>query len=246
VSPAFRAYLLLLRWHYLRMRRQILMLIVIQVALALGIVYGLSFLLPNIDGRSALFLATGAPTITLLILGLTAVPQEVVQAKLTGRAAYLGTLPVPRLAPPAAEVTFWLLAQLPGTVLALVVAAMRFDFALHPNAAVVPAIVLVALSGAAVGYGIAMATRPEVAQQASSFVSIGILLFSPINFPMDRLPRFLQLIHEVLPLKYMADLVRWGLTGQRFGDSIVLAFAVVAAWCAAGIATSWVVATRRQ
>jgi ABC-2 type transport system permease protein len=245
MSQALRAYLLLLRWQYLRMRRTLALLVVIQVALALGIVYGLSFLLPNIDGRSAVFLATGAPTITLLILGLNVVPQEVTQGRLTGRTAYLGTLPVPRLAPPAAEVTFWVLAQFPGTVLALVVAAVRFDFGLHPNAAVVPAILLVALSGAAVGYGLAMALRPEVAQHVASFLSIAILLFSPINFPNDRLPAVLQAIHDVLPIKYMADLVRWSLTGAA-GQSVGLAFAVVGAWCAAGIATSWRIAARRQ
>ncbi len=244
MRPGFRAYLLLLRWQYLRLRRTLLLLVVIQVALALGIVYGLSFLLPNIDGRSAMFLATGAPTVTLLILGLTVVPQEVTQGRLTGRTAYVGTLPVPRLAPPAAEVTFWVLAQLPGTVLALVAASVRFDFGLHPNAAVVPSILLVALSGAAVGYGLAMALRPEAAQQVASFLSIAILLFSPINFPTDRLPSVLQAIHEVLPIKYMADLVRWSLTGGS-GESIGLAFAVVGLWCAAGIATSWRVAAKR-
>src|SRR5205823_185392 len=93
-----RSYALLLRWQYLRLRREIVMIVLIQVALALGVVYGLSFLLPNIDRSSALFLATGAPTLTLLILGLTVVPQEVSQGKLTGRSAYLMALPVPRLA----------------------------------------------------------------------------------------------------------------------------------------------------
>jgi len=242
---ALRSYGLLLRWQLLRMRRQLAMLFVIQVALAMGIVYGLSFLLPRIDPRSALFLATGAPTVTLLILGLNVVPQEVSQGKLTGRTAYINALPVPRLAPPAADVTFWLLAQLPGTLLALVVASLRFHFALHMNAAVVPAIVLVALTGAAVGYGLAMALRPEIAQQAGSFVAILILLFSPINFPADRLPTVLQLVHDVLPIQYMADLVRWSLTGVRDG-SLTLSFAVVIAWCLGGIAMSWRIATRRQ
>jgi len=244
MSVALRSYGLLFRWQLLRMRRQIPLLVVIQLALALGVVYGLAFLLPNIDSRSALFLATGAPTLTLLLLGLTAVPQEVSQAKLSGRQAYLETFPVPRLAGPAAEVSFWLVVQLPGTFLALLVAAARFDFALRPNAAVVPAFVLVALCGATLGYAIAMVARPETAQQIASFISIGILLFSPINFPIDRLPGFLAAIHRVLPITYMADLTRWSLTGHA-EENVALAFAVVLAWCAAGIAISWRVAVRR-
>ena len=244
MTYALRSYGLLFRWQLLRMRRQIALLTVIQVALALGVVYGLSFLLPDIDSRSALFLATGAPTLTLLLLGLTAVPQEVSQAKISGRDTYMATFPVPRLAGPAAEITFWLFVQLPGTVLALLVAAARFDFGLHPNAAVVPSFILVALCGATLGYAIAMAARPEAAQQIASFISIGILLFSPINFPIDRLPGFLEAIHRVLPITYMADLTRWSLTG-RSEANVALAFAVVAAWCAAGIAVGWRVAVRR-
>ena len=128
---AARAYWLLLLWQWHRFKRFMVMIVVIQVALAFGMVYGLAFLIPNIDARTALYLATGAPTITLLVMGLTIVPQEVSQGKLTGRFDYLASLPIPRLATLASDVTFWLLAQLPGTALALVVASLRFDFSLR-------------------------------------------------------------------------------------------------------------------
>lgn len=244
MTVALRSYALLLRWQFMRMRRQIVLFVVIQVALAAGIVYGLAFLLPDIDSRSALFLATGAPTLTLILLGLSAVPQEVSQAKVTGKLAYVSTFPVPRLAAPAADVSFWLLVQLPGTILALLVAAARFDFGLNVNSGVLPVFVLVAMCAASLGYAIAMVARPEAAQQIASFLSIGILLFSPINFPIDRLPGFLEAIHRILPISYMADLTRWSLTGRAV-ENVGLAFAVVIAWSAAGIAVSWRVAVRR-
>jgi ABC-2 type transport system permease protein len=242
---ALRAYRLLIVWQWHRFKRFLPMIVVIQVALAVGIIYGLAFLIPHIDPTSALYLATGAPTITLLVMGLTIVPQEVSQGKLTGRFDYLSSLPIPRLATLASDVTFWLFAQIPGTVLALVVASVRFRFGLHIGWTVVPAVFLVAFSGATVGYAIAMALHPQVAQQLSSFISIGILLFSPIDFPMARLPGALQAIHRVLPVKYMADLIRWSLTG-RFGDKPGLAFAVVAAWCVAGLAMSYRLAVKRR
>ena len=244
MSNALRAYRLLLLWQYDRFKRFLVMIVVIQVALAFGMVYGLAFLIPNIDARTALYLATGAPTITLLVMGLTIVPQEVSQGKLTGRFDYLASLPIPRLATLASDVTFWLLAQLPGTALALVVASLRFDFDLRISWTVVPTILLVAFTAACVGYALAMVLAPQVAQQLTSFISIGILLFSPVNFPMERLPGAMQAVHRVLPVKYMGDLVRYGLTGQ--GDTrLGLAFAVVAAWCAAGLVVSYRVATRR-
>jgi ABC-2 type transport system permease protein len=236
---------LLLLWQVRRYRSTLVTIVLIQVALGLGIVYGLSFLIPNIDPKSALFLSTGAPTIALLLLGLTVVPQEVAQDKLTGAHTYVAALPVPRLASLGAGLTFWLGAQLPGTVLALVAASARFHFDLAINAYVLPAFLLVALSGAAVGYAMASVLRPEVTGIATSFISVGILLFSPIDFPISRLPDFLQVIHRVLPVKYMADLIRWSLTG-RYVDAPGVAFLVVGLWCVACLALSYRVATRRQ
>ncbi len=60
---ALRAYWLLLVWQHRRFKKSLAMIVVIQVVLAVGIIYGLAFLIPNIDRESALYLATGAPTI---------------------------------------------------------------------------------------------------------------------------------------------------------------------------------------
>ena len=239
------SYGLLLLWQLRRYRSTLVLVVSVQVALGLGIVYGLSFLLPNIDPQSALFLSTGAPTLALLLLGLTMVPQEVGQDKLTGAYAYVSTLPVPRLASLAAGMTFWLGAQLPGTILALIVAAARFHFDLQLSAYVVPAILLVALTGAAVGYAMASVLRPEAIGNVTSFLSVGILLFSPIDFPVERLPEFLQVIHQILPVKSMADIVRWTLTG-RYVSNPAQAFLVVGVWCVVCLALSYRVATRRR
>src|SRR4051812_832587 len=241
----WRSYRLLLAWDFLRRRKILPMIVVIQTALSVGVVYGLAFLLPDIDSKSALYLSTGAPTLSMLILGLTVVPQEVAQAKLTGRLDWFSTLPVPRLAPLASEITYWLVASLPGTVLAVAVASYRFDFGLKVSPAVVPAILLVAATSSAVGYAIATASHPQLTQQVASFVSIGILLFSPVNFPADQLPESLQAVHRVLPVEPMADVVRWSLTGQYVANPGT-AFAVVTAWCIAALLVSARVATRRR
>jgi ABC-2 type transport system permease protein len=235
---------LMLRWQYLRFRTFLPTLIVIQLVLAVGVIYGLAFLIPDIDPETALYLATGAPTLSLILLGLNVVPQEVAQGKVAGRYTYLAALPIPRLAPLAAEVTFWLLVQLPGTALALLVAVLRFDVGLHVGWSVVPAVALVALTGASVGYAIAAALPPQVTGQVTAFMGLVILLFSPINFPADRLPGFLQAVHAVLPVQHMADLVRGSLTGT-WSSPAVTAFAIVSAWCAAGLAVSYRAAVRR-
>jgi ABC-2 type transport system permease protein len=238
------SYLLLLRWHYLRMRQELVLFVVIQMLLGVGVVYGLAMLLPNIDPRSALFLSTGAPTFGLILLGLTVVPQEVSQAKLSGRAQYIASLPVPRLASLAADVSWWLMIQVPGMGLSLLAASLRFHVHLRTGITVVPAVLLVAFTGASVGHAMASALKPQVAQQVTTFVTMVVLLFSPINFPPNRMPFVLRTIHRVLPIQYMADVMRGSLTGT-FVTTPAIAFAVVAGWCVAGLAVSYRVALRR-
>ena len=243
---SWASYTLLLRWQYLRSRTFLPMIVLMQIALGLGIVYGFALLVPDIDTESATFFATGAPTLGLIILGLTVVPQEVSQAKLSGRHDFIATLPIARLTPLAAEVTWWLLVQLPGTAVTLLVASMRFDVDLRLGWTVVPAVVLVALTGASVGYALASLLRPEMANQLTNFLSIGVLLFSPINFPAERLPGALRDIHRFLPVEYMADVVRGSLTGRYTTSSATLAFAVVGMWCTAGLLVSFRVAVRQR
>ena len=69
-------------------------------------------------------------------------------------------------------------------------------------------------------------------------------MFSPINFPVDRLPGWLQAVHQVLPFQYMAQAVRESLTGPPGGIAL-LPYAVLAAWSLAGLAITLRVMTRR-
>src|SRR3954469_22869070 len=114
MSTAIRSYALLLRWQVQGNRKLLVLLVAIQVALGIGMIYGFSFLLPHGTPEVALFFATGAPTLSMILIGLSGVPQETAQARSSGRLAYIAPLPVPRLAPMCADVTLWLLRQLPG------------------------------------------------------------------------------------------------------------------------------------
>src|SRR3954469_4298469 len=169
MSAALRSYGLLLRWQIQRNRRLLVLLVAIQVALGVGMIYGFSFLLPRVTPEVAVFFATGAPTLSMILIGLTVVPQETALSRTNGRFAYVAALPVPRLAPMFADVTFWLLVQLPGWVLTLVLAVVHFHLHLQVEAWIVPAVVLVSLSAAAVGYGVAVSFPPGAVGQVSQF-----------------------------------------------------------------------------
>ena len=132
-----------------------------------------------------------------------------------------------------------------STALALLVADLLFVLHLQAGWAVLPVFLLVALSSSAVGYCLAALLRPQIAQPVTQFVSLGILLFSPVNYPLERLPHVVRDVHRVLPVAYMADLVRWSL-GAPHHLSLSVAFVVVACWCGAGLATSYRVAVRQR
>ncbi len=186
---AFRTYRLLVEWQVRRMREFLPLAIVVQSLLALGIVIGYPLLFPKLDPTTVLFLATGAPTVTLILMGLVLVPQAVAQAKTQGTFDYMRTLPVPRLVNLFADVTVWLAVILPGVVFAVVVAALRFGLALSISPLVVPGMLLVALTATAVGYALASLLPPMLAGLVTQVLVVFVLMFSPLNFPADRLAR---------------------------------------------------------
>ena len=229
-----RSYLLLLRWNTLRLRFMLPLFVVVQAGLAVGVIIGFAFLVPNIDSTSALYLATGGPTIGLITVGLAMAPQMLAQHKLAGSFDFDRLLPVPRLAALAADMTIWILGSLPGIVLALVVAGLRFDLDFTISPLVGPAFLLVALTATALGYGLAHALPPMAATLLTQVLVFFTLLFSPINFPADRLPDWLRVAHEWLPVQYMAQAIRETLVVPVDGVSPT-PYAVLAVWCAAGL-----------
>lgn len=240
-----RSYGLLLRWHALGQRFMLPLILVVQALLAVGIVVGFAFLVPDLDPTTALYLATGAPTVGLLTVGLVLAPQEVARAKTEGTFEYARSFPVPRSAHLLADVSVRLGTALPGLVLAQAVAVWRFDLDYAVSPLVVPAVLLVALTATAVGYGIAYASPPMVTQLATQILVFAVLLFSPVTFPADRLPDWLAAVHQVLPVAAMAEIVRSTLTTPPDGVPLT-PFLLTAAWCAAGLAAAHAVMVRRR
>ncbi|WP_018252404.1 ABC transporter permease [Salinispora mooreana] len=240
----FRSYLLLLRWSAIRLRYLLSLVLVVQIFLSVGIVLGFAFLLPQIDSATARYLATGAPTLGLITIGMVMAPQLVATAKTEGTFTYNQTLPVPRTAVVVSEVTTWLVVGAPGLLLGLLVAVLRFDLTLRVSWLAVPAAVLVALAATTVGLAIAYAAAPPVTNMVTQLIVFIALMFSPINFPADRLPEWLQTVHQVLPFQHMAQVVRDSLTAGPEGVSAA-PYAVLAAWCALGFAATLHIMTRR-
>ncbi|MEU8819353.1 ABC transporter permease [Actinoplanes sp. NPDC048796] len=240
-----RSYTLLMKWTLIRLKYVAPLMVVVQTFLAVGIVVGFAFLLPQVDANSALYLSTGAATLGLITVGMVLAPQVVADSKRDGSFEYSRTLPVPRLALVAADVSIWLLIALPGIALSLVVAALRFDLALDVSPLVVLALLLVTVTSISIGYAFAYAVPPTVSSLISQVIVFVALMFSPIDFPAERLPGWLQDLHLFLPFQYMAQATRETMMASPHGLSVT-PFLVLGLWCTACLAVTVRIMSRRK
>ncbi len=230
-TSVVRQTALLMQWQARRLAEALPLLVVVQVLLSLATVYGYAMLAGNPTGTAALYLATGAPTVALISVGLVMAPQLVAQAKTEGSLDWLRTLPVPRMAFLVSDVLLWALVALPGVVIGAFAGVWRFGVHLSPAVWLVPVALAVSLTAAAIGYSMATVLRPALAQLLTQVLVFVILLFSPISFPADRMPPLVQSVQAVLPFQPMGDLMRAGLAQQDFAVSPG-SVAVLAIWCA--------------
>ena len=238
------SYALLLRWNILRQRYYLPFMAVIQTLLAGGVILGFSFLIPQADPESALYLATGAPTVVLIVVAMVAAPQEVAGQKREGTFDYYRAMPVPRLAMVAADATVWVALAAPGVVLALAIAALRLDLSLTVSPLVVPAFLLVTTAAVAIGYGVAYALPPRATLLITQIIVFVALMFAPVNYPAERLPGWFARVHEFLPFQYMAQAMRETLNVPAAGVS-ARPFLVLTAWAAVGLVVTARIMTRR-
>lgn len=232
---ALRQLPLLLRWQARRMASALPLLVLVQILLSVATVIGYGLLVGQPAPAEALYLATGAPTVSLVMVGLVMTPQLVVQSRTEGSADWMRTLPVPRELFLAADLLVWTLIALPGVVLGVLAGVLRFHVHLAPTWWLLPTALVVSLTAAAVGYAMAWLLPGPIAQLMSQVLVFVVLLFSPVSFPADRMPVWLQHAHHWLPIQPMAEAVRAGLAPGSFtvpGRSV----AVMLTWCVVCVA----------
>jgi len=241
----FRSYALMLKWVMLSNRSWLSLNLAVQVMIAAGFIFGISFFYPEITPETAKYLTTGAPTLILITVGLVMGPQMIAMMRTEGTFDYIWSLPVPRMIYIFADTTNMVVSTLPGVILAVVLGAVYFDFSLSVSWLVIPAVVLISLCGSFAGYAMAMAVpRPMMAQVLTQIIVFVVMLFSPVMFPAERLPGWLQSVHTVFPIQYMADISRGTLTDLDV--NLGRAFTVVGAWFVAGLLVTWLVVRRRR
>lgn len=231
---AVRTYLqqlgLMIQWQFRRITDVLPLLIILQIILAIATVAGFGLLVGKPDPASARYLATGAPTMTLISIGLVFVPQIVGRSRLEGSFDWLRTLPLPREIYLISDLVVWTLVSLPGLIVGVIAGNIRFSAEVTPTLMVIPVALLVSLTSASIGYAITMLLAPAVAQLISQVLLFIVLLFTPISFPAERMAEWGQQIHKWLPLQPMAEAMRYSLAPDQFSVS-TRAWIVLVFWC---------------
>jgi ABC-2 type transport system permease protein len=85
---------------------------------------------------------------------------------------------------------------------------------------------------------------PALASLVTQALVFVVLLFSPVSYPAERMPDWLQAVHGWLPIEPMAELVRAGLVQDTFSLPL-RSLVVLVVWCVASVAgATW--ALRRR
>lgn len=234
------------RFDFAQARQWAGMMVLVEVSIGAGMAVVYGFFYPNVTPAIALYIATGTPTLALIPLGFSTIPTTVCQQKLADTFEFTWCLPVPRSARSLSTFLLYTLLALPGMVLALAVATIRYDIRLSVSPEIVPATLLCSLMAISIGYGMAVAIpKPVITNLITSALNFVVLLFSPIVFPLSQLPGWLAMVHRVLPFYNMAIVIRAGLThGVVSGTSS--SFLILGVWAAVGwTLTSWAVKRRR-
>jgi ABC-type multidrug transport system permease subunit len=185
------------------------------------------------------YLVPGMITYAAAVTSYVNTPESIAQARERGVLKRLRGAPLPPWAYLGGRVAAALVVSIATATALVAVASIVYDYRLDPTR--LPAALLAFLLGLAcfTALGFALVTLVPSAQSLTA-VSLGTLL--PLSFVSDvflvggELPRALQLVGDVFPLKHVARALQAALRPDSIGAGIAWGhLAVIAAWTVAGV-----------
>jgi ABC-2 type transport system permease protein len=226
-------------------RADIAFMSLIQVALALGLILGFGYFVPNITTIQALYITTGAATNALVTLGLVGLPQTLAQGKADGRLEYFLTFPVSRELYLLSLVTHTALVAMPGAVFCVAFGAWHYGFGLYLSPALLLVVPLSILSLAGIGVAMAVISpHQQLTAMITQLIIFYVLLFAPVMVPASQLPAVLRHAADFMPPTYVADAVRATLTNLP-GTHLAQSLALMAGFSVLSLALSSYAVRRR-
>ena len=240
------SYAAMLRFDLAAQRNWLPMFALMQILFGAGmaIIYG--FYIGRLSKDAALFIVSGSPALAVLTAGLIGVVMMVTERQQDGAWDFIWSLPAPRSAAVASTFTVFTLLAVPGIVLTLALAAWRYGVTLTVSPMAAPALLLSSLMATSVGFTMAqLIAKPLVTNAVVNALIFVVLIFSPVQFPISRLPLWLADVHRVLPIYYLGQVLRASVT-RGLVSNLALSYTVLTAWTVAAWAgAAWAIARRR-
>jgi ABC-2 type transport system permease protein len=240
------SYRNMLRFEIVNLRSFLAVVVVIQILMGAGMAYMYGFYFGDMPEIARTYIVTGIPALALVPVGFVLVPSSIMNHKFRDTYDFVWSLPVPRLASAAATFTVFTSLAIPGTIVSLWVAQLRYSIDLQVSWSIVPAIALTSLMATSVGFTIGHAIPdPRLTNLVTNLIIFLALMFSPIVAPIEQFPNWWASVHEVLPLYNMANVIRAGLS-EGLVVSLARSWAILGAWSLASwVLAAWVVGRRR-
>jgi len=236
----------MLRFDMVNLRIYLGLVLVVQILMGGGMAYMYGFYFGDISNVARTFIVTGIPALALIPVGFVMVPGAIMNHKIKDTYDFVWSLPVPRLASAAATYTLFTTLAIPGTIVSLWIAHIRYAVTLDISWSIVPAILLTSLMATSVGFSFAHAIpEPRLTNLVTNLIIFLALMFSPIVVPINQFPGWWAAVHRVLPFYHMANVIRAGLS-TGLVDSVATSWLVLAIWtCLSWLLAAWVVGRRR-
>lgn len=180
----------------------------------------IDFLLPGILGMS------------LMQLGLFATANVLVELREKQVLRRLGATPLSRTTLLASQVLFRLTIGIAQTLLVILVGVLFFHVHLQGSPLILAGVVLLgALMFVALGYLISGLARTQDSVSAiTSLIQFPMLFLSGIFFPIELMPQWLRPVVNVIPLTYLADMLRQVMTGSTPTYPMLMDLGMVTGW----------------
>lgn len=241
------SYRSMLRFELKSLRSYITLGLVIQVLMGAGMALMYGYYFGDLGTIQQTFIVTGIPTLALVPVGFVMVPASIMEHKIRQTYDYVWTLPSPRAASAAATFTVFTAMAIPGTVVAVVLAAVIYDVDLQVSWAIIPAILLTAVMATSVGFALGhVIPEPRITNLITNMIIFLVLLFSPIVVPIEQFPDWWAAVCRVLPFWHMSVVIRAGLTEGLVTTSVAASYAVLILWTIGSCAAGAMVVGRRR
>lgn len=203
---------------------------IVQVSFVpLSFLFFLNFLWPQSD--ASFYAITGSLVMTMSMSAMLSLGQHVGALKNQDAYEHYAALPISVRVFALAIATRGVILSLPALSIVGFVSSTALGFSLTPLSVLILLLGAYAMSGLGTIIGF-WSPKGNTASLVTQIAQNLIILFAPVYFPIDRLPKFLQVTSALLPTTYAASGLRAAMQGAPLTEFltevlVLLGFAVI-------------------